>query len=546
MVYYGYEKYIYKKEFPLIKKIIKHTGFIFIQLIIFLGIFLAATVFWVFRTWPSVTMNEILYHLQAPLQGAEPQILISFALWCLLPAVVVSIVGIVFLRKKLWKILVVTTAIIFCLCANSLIYAWNKLELSTYLKNQTTYSSFIDDNYVSPSTVSITFPEEKRNLIYIYLESMENTFMDVEAGGAFAENLIPNLTKLAMEYENFSGDNEYVNGAVVMNNATWTMGAMFAQSTGLPLILPIDGNAMYSQDTFFPELVGIGDILKDAGYKNLLLLGSHAMFGGREIFYQDHGTYKMLDYDYSVVNEGLSEDYFVWWGYEDAKLFENAKRHLLDVSQSDMPFNLTMLTVDTHYEDGYFCQDCESLHGENTYADVYNCSDKKVSEFVSWVQAQDFYKNTTIILVGDHLTMDSDFCRNIDEGYERKVYLSIINSAVEQEEYVERNAEEKNEESSDYGHMDVKNKAYRNYTTMDMFPTTLAALGAIIEGDRLGLGTNLYSEKPTLLELYGKEEMNCQMEQKSMLMDSLAATVDEGRLDENWKSLNGDEIDNTN
>lgn len=541
----------------MIKKIIKHTGFIFITLIVFLGIFLTAAVLWVFRTWPGVTINEILYHLRAPLYGTEPQILISFLGWCMVPALVVTVLLIIFSNGKIFdrakslkinegheknqenfakgiakqmhvkknisrKILVVTAKVSVCISSMSLVYAWNKLELSAYLKNRTTYSGFIDDNYVYPSTVSITFPEEKRNLIYIYLESMENTFMDEESGGAFAENLIPNLTNLAMEYENFNGDSQSVNGAVVMNNTTWTMGAMFAQSTGLPLILPIDGNAMFSQETFFPELVGIGDILKGAGYRNLLLLGSHAMFGGRELFYQDHGTYKMLDYDYSVVNEDLPEDYFVWWGYEDAKLFENAKRHLLETAKSDMPFNLTMLTVDTHYEDGYFCQDCVSLHGDNTYADVYNCSDKKVSEFVAWVQEQDFYENTTIILVGDHLTMDSDFCKNIDNGYERKVYLSIINSAVSP--------------SDDR----YDSSRYRNFTTMDMFPTTLAALGAQIEGDRLGLGTNLYSQRSTLLELYGKEEMNHQMEQKSILMNSLASTVDESKLDENWKALNSE------
>ena len=41
-----------------------------------------------------------------------------------------------------------------------------------------TYSTFIDDNYVDPSSVNITFPEQKRNLIYIFLESMEMTYAD--------------------------------------------------------------------------------------------------------------------------------------------------------------------------------------------------------------------------------------------------------------------------------------------------------------------------------------------------------------------------------
>lgn len=40
---------------------------------------------------------------------------------------------------------------------------------------------------------------------------------------------------------------------------------------------------------------------------------------------------------------------------------------------------------------------------------------------------------------------------------------------------------------------------------MDMFPTALAAMGVKIEGDRLGLGTNLFSREETLAEKYGYE-----------------------------------------
>lgn len=35
---------------------------------------------------------------------------------------------------------------------------------------------------------------------------------------------------------------------------------------------------------------------------------------------------------------------------------------------------------------------------------------------------------------------------------------------------------------------------------MDMFPTTLAALGVEIDGNKLGLGTNLFSGEETLRE----------------------------------------------
>ena len=40
---------------------------------------------------------------------------------------------------------------------------------------------------------------------------------------------------------------------------------------------------------------------------------------------------------------------------------------------------------------------------------------------------------------------------------------------------------------------------------MDMLPTVLSAMGFEIEGDRLGLGTDLFSERDTLLERRGAE-----------------------------------------
>ena len=50
---------------------------------------------------------------------------------------------------------------------------------------------------------------------------------------------------------------------------------------------------------------------------------------------------------------------------------------------------------------------------------------------------------------------------------------------------------------------------------MDMFPTTLAALGVSIEGDRLGLGTNLFSSKKTIPEEIGLDNFNKELKKSS-------------------------------
>jgi phosphoglycerol transferase len=50
---------------------------------------------------------------------------------------------------------------------------------------------------------------------------------------------------------------------------------------------------------------------------------------------------------------------------------------------------------------------------------------------------------------------------------------------------------------------------------MDFFPTILASIGVSIEGDRLGLGTNLFSERKTLLEEYGYNYLYQELRKKS-------------------------------
>jgi hypothetical protein len=160
-----------------------------------------------------------------------------------------------------------------------------------------------------------------------------------------------------------------------------------------------------------------------------------------------------------------------------------------------------MLTVDTHFEDGYRCRLCRDDFGEQ-YADAFACSSRQVSAFVKWVQQQDFYENTTIVICGDHPTMDIDFCKDVPEDYQRKTYVAVVNGKPPEGE--------------------ARQQTYREYATMDLFPTTLAAMGVTIEGDRLGLGTNLFSGQDTLVEQLGFEEMQERLSHKSDFMDKLA------------------------
>ena len=466
---------------------------------------------WMFKTWPYLSADELLYQLTAPIEGTNQDMVMEAVLFCL-PFMIIGLILVVvlflLLRKRkswiFWLLMSLILAVSLGGIAVPIYYAWQRLELTDYFESQEKATYFIDDNYVFPSNVELTFPEEKRNLIYIFLESMETTYADKENGGAYNVNYIPELTELAKTYEDFSGTDPNLNGGYVTTCASWTIAAMFAHSSGLPLKIPFDGNAMDTQSEFLPGVETIGDILKEEGYNQTLLIGSDATFGGRRLFYSDHGDFEIHDYLYALESGRLPEGYHEWWGQRDSKLFEFAKEELLTLSAEDSPFNLTMLTVDTHFEDGFVCDLCSDEFGDDQYGNVMACSSRQVTEFITWVQEQDFYENTTIVVVGDHLTMDADFCADVDEDYDRKVYTAIINGGAEIADPTKE----------------------RQFTTLDLFPTTLASLGVSIEGERLGLGTNLYSAEPTLLETYGFEELQAGLRGKSELVEYFLKDID--------------------
>ncbi len=465
---------------------------------------LGFSILWCLRTFGRLGMEELVYELSAPLEGTGSDMISRYVVGALVPAIVLVAVILffgIFRKKNLVIIYGLIASIIFAVTSSAVFF--KRLNVLEYLANAGDESTFIEDNYIDPCNVQITFPEKKKNLIYIFLESMEVTYSDIENGGGFKDNLIPELTELAEENECFSGDDK-LNGPYPAVGASWTMGAMFAQSSGLPLKILVEGNSMSEEKTFFPGITCIGDILESQGYNQELLIGSDAVFGGRKLFFSLHGNYTFHDYIYAKNNHIIPKDYMVFWGYEDTKLFENAKNDLLELSKGDKPFNLTMLTVDTHNPDGYVCDRCENKYGSNQYANVIACSSKQVSEFVEWIKKQDFYKDTVVVICGDHATMNGDFCNGIDGDYVRKTYMTILNSDIEK-----------------------KRRESIEYSTMDMFPTTLAAIGAQIDGNRLGLGTNLFSNEKTILEKFGRENVDIQLAKYSEFMDKMSGIGDE-------------------
>ena len=503
---------------PKIKSI--GYGFYCILMIIIsvLGFILYNLGNWVLDTWGLLSIDEIIFHLKVPLDGTNSDVVLDGINACVPLAVLVlflSIFLIIGLRNKHGKCMIALflVAVIACGSVGRAAYeVYDELDVKEYLVSQKKESHFIEQNYVDPRTTKITFPDKKRNLIYIYLESMESTFASKGDGGGLDFNCIPELTTLAEENTNFSNSDK-LGGGYPAYGGTWTMAGIFSQTSGIPIKnseQTDDVNAtLAEQSSFSSQARNLEDILADEGYNQCFMIGSDATFGGRRAYFESHGKgqTEICDYNTAKENGQIPEDYYVWWGYEDQKLFANAQEKLTELSSKDEPFNFTMLTVDTHFEDGYVCEQCQNEFGDNQYANVMACSSRQVDAFVKWIQQQPFYENTTIVISGDHLTMDSDFCNDVSEDYERSVYNVFINLP----------------EGLDTSFEKTHN---REFATLDMFPTTLAAMGVTIEGDRLALGVNLFSDEQTLTEQYGRKGLDKELMKKSKFYDMLINDVD--------------------
>lgn len=467
---------------------------------------------WMASKYDEVTLDQFIYQLKSSAAGANRSLrnsavvrvgvfgvgatLLELGLYWLCSGNVLQIIR----RSRIYRrfrstrfsrfIVRRAVALVMALLLFSAALFTVKLNLVQYVSAATSSSEFIEDHYNDPNQVELTFPEQKRNLVYIFLESMEVTFAEPEAGGPIYDNFIPELTWLAEENVNFSNDSG-LGGARSFSGTTWTAAAMVTQTSGINVQVPLEAEYFGGENGYMPGVVSIGEILQAEGYNQTLLVGSDAEFGGRDAYFTEHGNYNIVDLNTLKERGWLRQDYREWWGFEDEKLFAAAKLELQALAGQGEPFNFTMLTCDTHFPDGYRCRCCGDEYPER-YPTVMRCSSRMVYEFVEWIKEQPFYENTTIVISGDHLTMDPDFMEGVDEQYVRTVYNCIINPAVEP-------VREKN----------------REFATFDLFPTTLAAMGVEIEGDRLGLGTNLFSDKLTLAEVYGCEALDWELQKKS-------------------------------
>ncbi|MHA6259039.1 LTA synthase family protein [Sporosarcina sp. CAU 1771] len=469
------------------------------------------------NVYGSDYINEILFYVSTGLSGADFSVVSEFfkrqyfmlgvlLLIFLVPILSLKMKNYIDVHYKNKKIKLRVFPILNTLTAKSiyavllffgaLTYTYYTTEANVYVASLKDNSTFIEDHYVDPNDVAISFPEEKRNLIVIYLESMEPTMMSKANGGAWSQSVMPELEQIALDNVNFS-NTEAIGGMLPAVGTTWTVAGLVSTTAGIPLRLAV-GGGNYNSDNLLSGATTLGDILDKEGYNSGFIFGSDAKYGGRYQYFTNHGNYKIFDVETAIERKYMDEKDKVFWGFEDSNLFEWAKEEILELASENKPFNYGLLTANTHFPDGWVEKEATEDF-PSQYENVHALSSKQVEAFMEWLQEQSFYENTTVVLMGDHKSMQSeDYYRGlVDETYTRTVFNAFINAPE----------------------LPVKEKM-RTFTSFDMFPTLLRSIGAEIEGNQLGLGIDLFSETDTLAEVYGIEEFNSLLNKKSLFYNS--------------------------
>ena len=178
----------------------------------------------------GITFTEIIYTLTSPLKGANIDAFkgpIIYAAFVLILCVLLMVLLIKFTRTFFERIdirlrigandsarkgldlrkgvVIIAVAMLVAYSIYSASFIDASLGVKQYFQTRNNLTTIYEDCYVDPDLVSITLKNglnRPKNLIYIYLESMETSY------AKNGVNYIPGLTKLAADNISFSDNQE--------------------------------------------------------------------------------------------------------------------------------------------------------------------------------------------------------------------------------------------------------------------------------------------------------------------------------------------------
>ena len=265
-----------------------------------------------------------------------------------------------------------------------------------------------------------------KNLVLVYLESTENSYLDQTR----FPGLMPNTRALLKEAVVFEELQPSTNGV-------FTIGALFASQAGYDLTdLHLAGR--FGNDGINPavgnRLCSMPGVLKKAGYFLSFMASNSLNFASTKVILTEFG------YDDLWAAEDLPQkirQYYgftgEWGGCRDSMLFRIGAEKFRTLSELHQPFLLTLMTIDAHHPDGVASSagPVYALPGEepSQLLTAIHRTDLALGEFVANLKRHPAWKNTILFVVSDHLAMNNSTTIDILETNPRRRLLAFALNA---------------------------------------------------------------------------------------------------------------------
>ena len=482
------------------------------------------TIPWAIDTFPLSNVEAVLFTVFAgDNEGAEEFVISSFVdkvvfsvLWTFIAVLFAQLTlsfvmsrWCSFYEAKLWKFKLVfnqrgvlqilwqvqkTTLVVFGAYAVILLLVLPGIVMSTPFRaliQQPVDSEFYRENYIHPDSVKIKTRNESINLIVIFMESMEKNFA----------LHTPEIARLEKSSLNFLPGGQDVSGT------SWTIAALTGKLCGIPLNMPMGIEEYLGKlPTYLPYAKCLMNVLADRGYNQLYAQGTNGEFTQKNDFWKAHGNVDVHDIKYYKSMGKIPEDYHVFWGFEDRRLYRLAKEELDSLANLDKPFAFYMLTVDTHQPRGWLDDSCRiTLRNVgitdiklNHFPEALRCASMQLESFIDWIREQPWFNKTVIFVMGDHTAPLLSAKAGVSQSDSLYWMNFVINAQL------------------DSG---ISYRSGRAYSSLDMFPTILESMGFELENHAIALGRSLYANSPTLLEKYGKKTLDSLLRERSIQYD---------------------------
>ena len=318
-------------------------------------------------------------------------------------------------------------------------------------------------------------PSRQKNILYIYLESLERTYRDIPATA--------HAFKQFASYEDEALSFNQLHQSYGLN---YTAAGMVGTQCGVPLVpnglrnirkqvRNVSENQTLKFKGFMGNIVCLGDILSEDGYIGSYVNGSDTAVFSKGLLFNSHGWKRT--FGINNLPGTREEKYENPWGLNDDTVFEYAEKELEYLASTNRPFMMSMLTISTHGPDAFLDEDCNYPNEvDSGIPAAIFCSGQHVKKLLMKLDELNIRDDTIVVLLSDHLAMKNTLKKDLKiaklNGLRRQ-YAAILGT-------------ESNLVVSKVG------------TTMDLYPTILEVLGYELEGGHANLGISLLNDKPTL------------------------------------------------